>query len=141
DPALGQFREEFAGMVGLIEERPDEREGDLPGFGGFTKIVGTTTLIERLEESPDNRLDETGYLTARLVDLMVGDWDRHYDQWRWAEVEEGGGITRSRPIPRDRDYAFADYAGWLMVAGRSFVSNAVRFSRSYELEGLTRAAW
>lgn len=141
DPALGQFREEFAGMVGLIEERPDEREGDLPGFGGFTKIVGTTTLIERLEESPDNRLDETGYLTARLVDLMVGDWDRHYDQWRWAEVEEGGGITRYRPIPRDRDYAFADYDGWLMVVGRNFVSNAVRFSRSYELEGLTRAAW
>ena len=27
DPALGEFREEFAGMLGLIEERPDENEG------------------------------------------------------------------------------------------------------------------
>lgn len=128
-------------MVGQIEERPDEREGDLPGFGGFTKIVATTTLIERLEEDPANRLDATGYLTARLVDMMLGDWDRHHDQWRWAEVEETAGITRYVPIPRDRDYAFADYDGWMMVVGRNFVSNAVRFRRKYDLEGLTRSAW
>ena len=45
DPDLGEFREEFAGMLGLIEERPDEQEGDRPGFGGFTKIVATETLF------------------------------------------------------------------------------------------------
>ena len=137
DPDLGEFREEFAGMLGLIEERPDEQEGDRPGFGGFTKIVATETLYERREESPANRVDATAYLTARLVDLMIGDWDRHHDQWRWAEVEEAGGVTRYLPIPRDRDYAFVDYDGLIMVAGRSFAPNAVRFDRSYNLDGLT----
>ena len=74
-----------------------------------------------------NRADATTYLTTRLVDLMIGDWDRHHDQLRWAEVEEAGGITRYVPIPRDRDYAFANYDGWMMEVARYFVSNAVSF--------------
>ncbi|HEX6924619.1 MAG TPA: BamA/TamA family outer membrane protein [Longimicrobiaceae bacterium] len=137
DPALGEFREEFAGMLGIIEERPEEGEGGTAGFGGFSRIVGTETLLERLEEDRTNRVDATEFLTARLVDLMIGDWDRHDDQWRWAEVKEPGGITRYRPIPRDRDYAFVDYDGLLMVLGRTFAPNAVRFGRGYYLEGLT----
>lgn len=140
DPRLGEFREEFAGMLGLIEERPDEREGDLPGFGGFTKIVATETLFERLEEDPANRVAATEFLTARLVDLMIGDWDRHHDQWRWAEMEEPGGVTRYHPIPRDRDYAVVDYDGLLMIAGRAFVPNAVLFDRSFNVDGLTLSA-
>ena len=136
DPALGEFRAEYAGMLGMIEERPDEREGDRPGFGGFTKIVATETLFERLEESPRNQVKQAEYLTARLADLMLGDWDRHADQWRWAEVERGG-VTYYRPIPRDRDYAFVDYDGWVMVAGRSVSPNAVRYTRRFELSGLT----
>ena len=140
-PALGEFRDEYAGMIGQFEEHSDEREGDRPGFAGFTKIVATTTLLERLEEDPSNRADATGYLTARLVDMMVGDWDRHHDQLRWAEVASTGGNTVYLPIPRDRDYAFADYDGWMMNVARFFVSNAVRFRRNYDLEALTRSAW
>src|SRR5690606_20656814 len=55
DPALGEFREEFAGMLGIIEERPEEGEGGTAGFGGFSRIVGTETLLERLEEDRTNR--------------------------------------------------------------------------------------
>jgi hypothetical protein len=29
--------------------------------------------------------DEDEYIKARLFDMLIGDWDRHYDQWRWAE--------------------------------------------------------
>jgi hypothetical protein len=35
--------------------------------------------------------------------MLIGDWDRHYDQWRWAEYKKGQVIYR--PIPRDRDQA------------------------------------
>ncbi len=31
-PALGEFREEFAGMLAILEERPDEAEDNEPGF-------------------------------------------------------------------------------------------------------------
>jgi hypothetical protein len=34
--------------------------------------------------------------------MLIGDWDRHYDQWRWAEYKKKGQVIY-RPIPRDRD--------------------------------------
>lgn len=34
DPRLGEFRAEFAGMLGTIEVRADEAEGGEPGFAG-----------------------------------------------------------------------------------------------------------
>jgi hypothetical protein len=37
--------------------------------------------------------------------MLIGDWDRHYDQWRWAEYKKKGQVIY-RPIPRDRDQAF-----------------------------------
>lgn len=141
DPRLGEFRHEFAGLLGWIEERPDERQveggDDRPGFGGYPRVIGTDRLLERLEEGPEDRVDARAYLTARLVDLVVNDWDRHYDQWRWAETERGD--TRVwLPIPRDRDYAFVDYDGVFMELGRNFVPNAVRFTPEIEnIPGLT----
>lgn len=142
DPALGEFREEFAGVLGWIEQRPDEVavEGEderRPGFGGYDRIISTERLLERLEESSANRVDARTYLTARLVDLVMGDWDRHADQWRWAEAERDG-ISLWIPIPRDRDYAFVDYDGVLLDLARRVVSNAVRFDSDIsDLSGLT----
>ena len=42
----------------------------------------------------------------RLFDMLLGDWDRHQDQWRWAAFKEDG-VTTYRPVPRDRDQAFS----------------------------------
>jgi hypothetical protein len=75
DPKLGEFREEFAGMLGFIEERPNEGVDDTPGFGGSEKVVGSERLLERLEEDPTQRLDARLFLRARLIDMLVGDWD------------------------------------------------------------------
>ncbi len=125
DPALGEFREEFAGMLGIFEPRPDEGE-DGEGFGGFSRVVGTERLLERLEEDPDQRVDEEAFATARLMDLLLGDWDRHGDQWRWAG-EERDGVLFWLPIPRDRDYAFVDYDGLLPGLAAAFIPNAVSF--------------
>ncbi len=45
--------------------------------------------------------------------MLIGDWDRHYDQWRWGEYKVGADIVY-RPIPRDRDQAFSKYDGTLL---------------------------
>jgi hypothetical protein len=37
--------------------------------------------------------------------MLIGDWDRHDDQWRWAAFDEGKQ-TVFKAIPRDRDQAF-----------------------------------
>lgn len=105
DRRLGEYRELFAGRMGWIEERPNELEGGGPAFAGSSKITGTEALYENLEEDPRNYVDVQAFLRARLIDMFVGDWDRHYDQWRWASFEEGDRV-RWAPIPRDRDWAF-----------------------------------
>src|SRR5690606_19793758 len=69
--------------------------------------------------------------------LILGDWDRHEDQWRWARTDSAG-VYLWKPIARDRDFAFAEYDGVLMGLMRRFLlPNAVRFSSGYrDLHGL-----
>ncbi|HET9041068.1 MAG TPA: hypothetical protein VFN40_12900, partial [Gemmatimonadales bacterium] len=133
-PELGEFRAEFAGLLGTIEERQTD---DGPGFAGASKIVSTEDLFERLEKHQDERVDTRAYLAARLVDLLLGDWDRHQDQWRWARL----GDDRSSPwtpIPRDRDQAFARFDGLLLGLARLSAPQLVEFSASYpSMVGLT----
>lgn len=141
DPALGEFREEFAGVLGWVEERPNEisvegAEDPLPGFGGYARIISTERLLERTEEEIDERVDARKFLTARLVDILVGDWDRHYDQWRWA-ADERDGVIYWVPIPRDRDYAFVRYEGYLLSLARQAIRNVTRFEPEIHLAGLT----
>jgi hypothetical protein len=138
-PFLGEFRTQFAGRLGQLEERPEDAEEDedqpgaprpARGFADADRVVGTPRLLERLEEDPDERVDSRDYLTARLVDLIVGDWDRHADQWRWAGYERGDRWTW-RPIPRDRDNAFSDYEGVASATARAFAPNLTRYGAEW----------
>jgi len=100
DPALGEFRAEFAGMLGLIEERPDENEGDRRAFQGSVRVIAHDRLTERIDEGPADRVDAHALLTARIMDMFLGDWDRHRGQWRWATYEEDDDDQRVwLPVP------------------------------------------
>lgn len=134
DPALGSFRQEFGGLLGTIEERPTDHG---PGFAGASKIVGTEELFERLEKDQDERVNTRAFLTARLVDLLLGDWDRHQDQWRWARFADSDSAPWT-PIPRDRDQAFARFDGLLLRLARLTAPQLVEFSSHYpSMTGLT----
>ena len=136
DPRLGEFRAEFAGMLGLMEERPEDPTEEAPGFAGAANVVGTERLLERMEEDGE-RVDERAFLTARLVDLFLGDWDRHRDQWRWARFEPGPD-SLWQPIPRDRDQAFARLDGLLLNLARRSYPQLVDFGEEYPgIVGLT----
>ncbi len=133
-PALGEYRAEFGGLLGTIEERPTD-EG--PGFAGASKIVSTEDLFQRLENHQDEHVDTRAYLAARLVDLLLGDWDRHQDQWRWARLSDGPAAPWT-PIPRDRDQAFSRYDGLLLSLARLSAPQLVEFSPTYpSIVGLT----
>jgi hypothetical protein len=121
DPRLGEFREEFANQLGMLEIRVD---GTTAGAAlmGATRVEDTEDLFEELGENPGVRVDTKMFLTVRLIDLMIGDWDRHEDQYHWALVKSAGTL-RWRPIPRDRDYAFSSYDGAAVGLGRKFASN------------------
>lgn len=105
DPRLGQYQNTFAGTLALYEERPNEAASRDAHFGGGEDIDGTDTVIENLREDNDNEVDQNFVVRNRIFDMWIGDWDRHDDQWRWAQIDkEKGNIYR--PIPRDRDQVF-----------------------------------
>ncbi len=158
DPILGQYRSEFAGKLCLFEERP---EGNMTGFdnlGNAEKVVSSADMREKLLEKQQHKVDQQALGRARLLDMLMADWDRHDDQWRWAAFKEGKE-TLYRPIPRDRDQVFFYQDGlfpsltnrkWAIrkfqpfnphirdIAGQNF--NARYVDRSY-LTQLNRQDW
>lgn len=111
--ALGEFNLDYGDELYLIEERPDDGFEHLGSFGKPDKIVSTNKVLENLRKDEKYRIDEKAYIRARLFDMLIGDWDRHYDQWRWATYESEKEVLY-KPIPRDRDQAFPKYGGLLL---------------------------
>lgn len=111
-PRLGKWRKQFAGMLVLFEERPAHNQEFNPSFGNSKKVQSSFKLIEKLRESHDVQVDQNAMLRARLFDVIIADWDRHDDQWRWARFKKDGK-TVYRPIPRDRDQVFFKQDGVL----------------------------
>lgn len=118
DPRLGVLSE-LAGTVGWIEHHPDEnRDRPEASFAGAVRVIGTDRLLEHLVGEPGrNRVDARAYLRTRLMDVLMGDWDRHAGQLRWAGFDVGE-VRRWVPVSEDRDYAFVSYDGVLLRAAR-----------------------
>jgi hypothetical protein len=135
DPALGEFREVFAGRLGTFEEFPTPASDKHPGFHGATQILSTSKLWPRVVAGPEDRIDARAFLRARLFDVFIGDWDRHANQWRWAKLP---GMAEWQPLPEDRDWAFADYEGLLVSLIRPFQPILIPFREQYpSMTGLT----
>ncbi|MBB3696983.1 BamA/TamA family outer membrane protein [Flammeovirga yaeyamensis] len=106
DPQFGIYQELAANKVFMFEERPSKNEGKIESFGNSKKIYSTIKTVQKLREDNDNYVDYKFTLRNRLFDMLIGDWDRHDDQWRWASFKNEYGEKMFRPIPRDRDQVF-----------------------------------
>lgn len=112
DESLGEFREEYGGMLVLLEERPSKHwQGD-PLYGSAVDIIETEELIKKRFAKNEFSFDERMYLKSRLLDILVGDWSRHDEQYKWAICKTEDGLI-ARPIPRDRDHALYKHRGVL----------------------------
>jgi hypothetical protein len=135
DSGLGEFREAFANVLGTIEEYPSPASDSHPGTFGATEILSSEKMWNRILAGPENRIDARAFLRARLVDILLGDWDRHRNQWRWAKIP---GIQGWQPIPEDRDQVFASYEGLVLSWVRWRNPQLVKFESSYPgMEGMT----
>ncbi|WP_255496324.1 outer membrane protein assembly factor [Mucilaginibacter sp. FT3.2] len=108
DPALGDYRKDFANQVFLFEER-EPLDAD--------KTDNTDKVQRKLQDDNDNRVDEKTVLRARLLDMLLGDWDRHEDQWRWEKLGDKNE-TIYEPVPRDRDQVYYKTSGlfpWIVA--------------------------
>ena len=129
DPALGEFRQTFAGVLGELEEHPSAPK-DGKAFAGAEKIIDSDTLLGRLNTDPKTRVDARQLLTARLMDLLMGDNDRHPDQWKWAQFSKDDNALWE-PISTDRDKVFVNYEGLLLNIARLAVPSLVKFTSTY----------
>ena len=140
DPRLGEWRASYAGRPGILEQRlhgSDENPEEVPGA---RELLDSKDLFERLRTDGASRVDARRYLTARLVDFLIGDWDRHEGQWTWARFDDAIG-HRWVPIPTDRDWAFTRLDGILWSLARFAEPKFVKFDARFAgLGGLTKRA-
>ncbi len=104
DPSLGYYKPLFANKVCLLERKDPDEQND---------SKSSLKLFNKMREDNDHTVDQPAVLKARLLDMLIADWDRHFDQWRWATRDTGQGKLYI-PIPRDRDQAFF-YSDGLIV--------------------------
>ena len=107
DPAFGDYRKIFARKICLLElVNPEEEKPN-------TK--STAKVIDKMISDSKNHMDQEAVLRARLLDMVIGDWDRHFDQWKFGTNDTGVGKLYY-PIPKDRDQAFFNSNGLLAKA-------------------------
>jgi hypothetical protein len=106
DPLLGQYLGRFGNTPGAIEEDAKDDQSNVASLGNATNLVGTDKVFERITDDNDNRVNEKAFARSRLFDMWIGDWDRHEDQWRWAEKKNKDGDRKFTAVPEDRDVAF-----------------------------------
>lgn len=137
DPLLGEFRADFGGKLGMVEEYPSV-PADMPGFGGALEIIDSEDLLKLLNKDPMQRVDARAMLKARLIDILLSDNDRHAGQWKWARMNDRKP-TYWVAIPRDRDHAFIHFDGRLIQFARAVSApNLILFEGSnMNLAGLT----
>ncbi|HMG09687.1 MAG TPA: BamA/TamA family outer membrane protein [Mucilaginibacter sp.] len=110
DPALGEYNKIFSNLVCLMEEREPTGHSD-----------NTLKMEVELIKNYHNRLDGEEFLKARMLDLLLGDWDRHEDQWRFTDTVVGANRIYTG-VPRDRDQVFHLAEGvFPSIASRSWL--------------------
>lgn len=119
DANLGIYNQLMAGSVALLEEREPGGESD-----------NSEKFVKALVKDNDNTFKAKTFFRAMLLDLLVSDWDRHEDQWRWQNVSDNKDKDYA-PVPRDRDQVLKINTGivpkmitrsWLMPTFQGFDS-------------------
>lgn len=106
DPAFGEYRKLFANTVCFLEDReptPDQSETE-----------STLDVMEKVIKENNHLLVQQSILRARLLDMLIADWDRHEDQWKWG-VQKTGVTTFYYPVPKDRDFAYFQSNGFIIL--------------------------
>lgn len=112
--SLGKYNEMFGGDLYMIEEKVTSGHGNLASFANADEVISTFDVFKKIRKNEDNQVNQRAFLRARLFDMVLGDWDRHQDQWKWA-VKEDGKKETYLAIPRDRDQAFSNMADGVLM--------------------------
>lgn len=129
--ALGAYNNDFGDELYMIEEHTSAGHGNKASFGFQNKLVSTGDMMKKVHKNENTFVDEASYIRARLFDMLIGDWDRHHDQWRWIEFKENGKKIY-RPMPRDRDQAFSIMSDGALLGVAVKILPVSRLLRKYD---------
>ncbi|WP_246000377.1 hypothetical protein [Pontibacter diazotrophicus] len=102
---LGEHKELLSDKLYMLEEKYNDKRALVGDLQEAYDIVGTKKMLKHRYGHNNYAIDQLAFAKARLLDLLIGDRDRHEGQWEWAVYEESGDHVY-RPIPKDRDNAF-----------------------------------
>lgn len=136
---LAHYNENFGDDLYLISIEPSEKsEGE--GLFKYPDDVETTDdILIKLRKTGNVFVDEENYIKSRLFDMLIGDWDREPEHWRWAEYYNTYKKNVFVPIPNNRDNAFSSFEGNIFEITRSLFSGSLE-SHVYG-ENLTNLEW
>jgi hypothetical protein len=135
EPGLGQYRSMFAKTMCFLEERE-------PVIYAGDEVKSSEKLHKDLEKHKDYKVDQKMLLQARLLDMLVADWDRHDDQWKWEYHKNPDGSMIIYPIPKDHDQAYFNSTGMLFGIMRTInTKRFVGFREGLKLKPLNYKQW
>ena len=107
---LGDFNKKFGNRLFLLEYET-ESKGNWTSLKNVSEIIETKDLQKLKFESKSKILvDQDALIKVRLFDLLIGDWDRHAEQWGWVIQKSDRGNVAT-PVAGDRDNAFFYISG------------------------------
>ncbi|MBX9851143.1 MAG: metallophosphoesterase [Cytophagaceae bacterium] len=142
DSCLGPYRAGFKNSIGIFEENLIGDHTEAPSLGKSKEIIGTGKVIYRIEEDFNNKVDERAFARSRLMDMLLGDWDKDESEYRWASFERGN-FTWYKPIPAEQDQAFFKLEGFVpwLLSKKWMIRNFQNFDEDIDdLKGLNMSA-
>lgn len=137
--ALKNYNVDYGDELYYISVAPSENnEGDR--IFRYAKDIETTDdILLKLRKANNVKIDEQTYIKTRLFDMLIGDWDREPDHWRWALYYTKGNDSVYVPIARNRNDAFASLDGDILDVARSIFGSSNE--RHIYTENLTDFEW
>lgn len=85
---------------------------DLKEFNTQSKFIDTDELLTKIQESKSFYVNQHQYIRERLLDILIGDWNKTKESWQWYEIPQGDSLVYE-PFVADRSHAFTKVDGML----------------------------
>lgn len=139
---LERFKKFFSNKVAFIEERAEKYHQEELQDGKRYAVVEYEEMLAEKESHPQKIFDAKDFARVRLIDMLVGDWDRTPEKYHWAAVEENGNII-FKTIATDYENAFFNANGFLakILSNKLFIRSWENFDgKINDLKGLNNSA-
>ena len=107
---LKEYNENFGDEFYLVEQYPKIQDS-------INKLLSTDELLTTIIENKNQKIDREQYIRTRLLDMLIGDWNRNESQWLWKR-NVGENDTIYTPYSSTREFIFPKYDGaffWLLM--------------------------